>query len=102
MPVRVVGFHPQADREIDSAERWYRRRSPSAAQSFLQAVDEAVQRIAAAAELGSPYNQDYRWIRVKRFPYLIYYEIRDPEPIFIYAVAHTSRRPGYWRRRRPP
>jgi plasmid stabilization system protein ParE len=102
MPVRVVEFHHQAEREIHSAERWYRRRSPSSAQRFLQAVDETVQRIATAAELGSPYQQQTRWMRVKRFPYVIHYEIRDPHPIYIYAATHTSRRPSYWRRRRPP
>jgi plasmid stabilization system protein ParE len=95
MPVRVVEFHPQAEREIASAERWYHRRSPIVAQRLLQAIDEAVQRITNAAEQGSPYQQNYRWMRVKRFPYVIYYEIRDPNPVFVYAVAHTSRRPGY-------
>jgi plasmid stabilization system protein ParE len=102
MPVRVVEFHPQAEREIASAERWYHRRSPSVAQRLLQAFDEAVQRITTAAEQGSPYQQNYRWMRVKRFPYVIYYEVRDPHPVYVYAVAHTRRRPGYWRRRRPP
>lgn len=102
MPVRLVEFHPLAEREIESAARWYRRRSPKSAQRLLQAVDETVQRIATAAEWGSPYLQQIRWMGVKRFSYLIYYEIRDSQPIFIYAVAHTSRRPGYWRRHRPP
>lgn len=102
MPIRRVEFHAHAEREIHSAGRWYRRRSPSSAQRFLQAVNEAVQRIVTAADLGSPYQDQIRWMRVKRFPYLIYYEIRDPHPIYIYAIAHTSRRPNYWRRRRPP
>lgn len=102
MPVRVVELHPQSEREINSAERWYHRRSPSSAQRFLQSLDEVVQRIAAAAEQGSPYQQNVRWMRVKRFSYVIYYEIRDPYPVYIYAVAHTSRRPGYWHRRRTP
>lgn len=62
MPVRLVEFHPLAEREIESAERWYRRRSPSSAQRLLQAVDETVQRIASAAELGSPYLQQIRWM----------------------------------------
>lgn len=102
MPVRVVEFHPLAVREINSAERWYRIRSQSSAQRFLQAVDETIHRIATAAEQGSPYLQQIRWMRVKRFSYVIYYEIRDPHPVLTYAVAHTSRRLGYWRQRRPP
>ena len=33
------------------------------------------------------------------FPYLIVYESFDTE-VFVYAVAHASRRPNYWRRRK--
>ena len=102
MPLRGVILHHRAAHESRQAERTYRHHSPAAAQRFRQAVNEVIQRIATAAEQGSPYLQHFRWMQVKRFPYLLYYEIRDPDPIFVYAVAHTSRRPGYWRRRRPP
>jgi hypothetical protein len=61
-----------------------------------------VQRIATAAEQGAPYQQSYRWMRLNRFPYLLYYEIRDEQSVLVYAVAHARRRPGYWRRRTTP
>ena len=35
---------------------------------------------------------------MKRFPYTIVYT-EFAEEILIIAVAHTSREPGYWRRR---
>jgi hypothetical protein len=35
---------------------------------------------------------------VKRHPYLVVYAIL-PEQIVVLAVAHTSRKPGYWRER---
>jgi plasmid stabilization system protein ParE len=73
-----------------------------AAQRFRQAVDRVVQRIAATAEQGAPFRQQFRWLRLQRFPYLFYYEIRDPQPVLIYAVAHARRRPGYWLRRTRP
>jgi plasmid stabilization system protein ParE len=34
-----------------------------------------------------------------RFPYTILYRVREDE-VFVTAIAHQSRRPGYWRRRR--
>jgi hypothetical protein len=40
-------------------------------------------------------------MRLHRFPYLLYYEIRDPHPVLIYAATHSSGRSGYWLRRRP-
>jgi len=33
---------------------------------------------------------------------VLYYEVLDPTQVLIYAVAHTSRRPGYWLRRTGP
>ena len=102
MAVRTVDIHPLALQELRVARRWYAQRSPAAAQRFRLAVDAVVQRIATTAEQGSPYRQRYRWMRLKRFPYLLYYEIRDPQPVLIYAVAHAGRRPGYWLRRTRP
>ena len=101
MAVRPLVLHPRAVRELRAAYHWYARRSPAAAQRFQRAVDAVLQRIASAAEQGAPYRQLYHWMRLRRFPYLVYYEIRDPQPVMIYAVAHAGRRPGYWLRRRP-
>jgi plasmid stabilization system protein ParE len=102
MVVRAVDIHPLALRELRAAYRWYARRSPTAVQRFRVAVNRVIQRIATAAEQGSPYRQRYRWLRLPRFPYLLFYEIRDPQPVLIYAVAHAGRRQGYWLRRPPP
>lgn len=102
MPLRIVILGRLAASEFRKAERRYRRLNPATAQRFRQAVHDVIQRIAMSAEQGSPYQQRFRWLQVQRFPYLIYYEIRDPQPIYVYAVAHASRRPGYWLRRRPP
>lgn len=102
MPVRAVEFDPLAERDGRVAFRWYARRSASAAQGLLTAIDQAIQRIAAAAEQGSPYRRRFRWVRLHRFPYLIYYEIRDPNPVLVYALAHSGQRPGYWLRRTRP
>ena len=33
-----------------------------------------------------------------RFPYVIFYA-EYPERVHVLAVAHTSRRPGYWKKR---
>jgi toxin ParE1/3/4 len=103
MAPRVVEFHTLANAEAHQAERRYRRRGGLAlGQRFLQAVDQVIQKIATAAEQEAPYRQRFRWLKMKRFPYLIHYEIRDPLPVLIYAVAHERRRPNYWLRRTRP
>ena len=98
---RAVVYDPRAIQEFRAAYRRYAQRNPARAQRFQLTMNQVIQRIASAAEQGSPYRQRYRWMRLRRFPYFVYYEIRDPLPVLVYAVAHTSRRPGYWLRRRP-
>ncbi len=102
MPFRAVEFHPSARRELQAARRRYRRRSPATAQRFQQAANQVFQQVAYGAEQDAPYLQRSRWMLVKRFPYLLYYKIRDPLPVIIYAVAHARRRPNYWLRRARP
>jgi plasmid stabilization system protein ParE len=44
------------------------------------------------------FGRRLRRLLVPRFPYGLLYRVED-ERIFIVAVAHFSRRPGYWRSR---
>lgn len=44
-------------------------------------------------------RREVRFCRLRRFPYRIVFEIREPE-IVVLAVAHARRRAGYWTRRR--
>jgi hypothetical protein len=41
-------------------------------------------------------------MRLRRYPYLLYYARTDPAQVTVFAVAHASRRPGYWLRRARP
>jgi hypothetical protein len=38
-------------------------------------------------------------VRLRRFPYILYYHVVDDSLALVLAVAHARRRPGYWRRR---
>jgi hypothetical protein len=40
-----------------------------------------------------------RWIRLKRFPFILVVHEDAAGEYFIVAVAHTSRRHGYWQKR---
>jgi plasmid stabilization system protein ParE len=96
-----VQFHRLAVREFRDARRWYALRSPLAAQRFIDAVDHAVQRIAGAPDRWPVYQGPHLWVRLQRFPYVLYYRVIDPDEVLIVALAHSRRRPGYWRRRTP-
>jgi toxin ParE1/3/4 len=99
MPETQVVFHRLAGREYRSARDWYAARSAEVAGRFRDAVDRAVQRIAKDPEALARLGTAYRWVRVNRFPYVLVFREKSPGLIMVVAVAHTSRRPGYWRRR---
>ena len=97
--VRVV-FHRLAAREYRCARDWYADRAAKAAENFRIAVDQAVSRISSDSEFLPKLGPVYRWVRVRRFPYVLIFRQRSRESVMVMAVAHTSRRPDYWRGRR--
>ncbi len=100
MPASSVVFHRLAAREYRSAHKWYADRAAEAAENFRIAVDQAVERISSRSESLPKLGPVYRFVRVRRFPYVLIFRQRSPESVMVMAVAHTSRRPGYWRSRR--
>jgi toxin ParE1/3/4 len=100
MPPSNVVFHRLAAREYRSARDWYAARSTEVAERFRVSVDRAVDRITSEAESLPHLSGAYRYVRAGRFPYLLIFRPVDVREIMILAVAHTSRRPGYWRRRK--
>jgi plasmid stabilization system protein ParE len=91
-------FHVEADQELMEARDWYARRSEVAAQAFVLEIDHAIDDILEAPLRYPTGRRGERRFVLDRFPYTILYRVRE-DHIFITAVAHQSRRPGYWRHR---
>ena len=102
MPTAVVYFHRLAAAEYRRARDWYRIRSALAGGRFRDEIRRVIRRIAATPDLGTVYRGPYRWMRLHRFPYLLYYRALAPNAVMVYAVAHARRRLGYWLRRTRP
>lgn len=89
-----------ASAELTEAVRWYESRRPGWGDRLLTAVTGAMALIESHPEIG-PLRRGHpaaRQLKVRGFPYLVAYRIR-PEDIYVVAVAHAKRRPGYWRHR---
>lgn len=93
-----IEFHPEADEEMALAQEWYRERSAVAAQAFALEIDRAIEMIADSPERWPVTRPGERRFVLPRFPYSILYRSRLDE-IFITAVAHQKRKPGYWQNR---
>ena len=94
---RVV-YHRLAAAELIKSARFYERRRPDFGDRFLLAVEAVQKLIQKQPELGRRGPLDTLSFRTQRFPFRIVYELQ-PDRIWIVAVAHLSRRPGYWARR---
>jgi plasmid stabilization system protein ParE len=96
--MKSVEFLPGARRDFDESFDWYRERSDGAAARFSDSVDEALIRIATDPEQCAAIDSRHRECLLARFPFRIVYRI-ELEQVVVVAIAHASRRPGYWKRR---
>ncbi|MBW1685932.1 MAG: type II toxin-antitoxin system RelE/ParE family toxin [Deltaproteobacteria bacterium] len=97
--MRSVEFHPEAEVEFIAAARYYEDQTENLGLDFVSAVQGTVQRILEFPESGRLFGRRLRRVLVAGFPYGLLYRV-EPRLIFIVAVAHLHRRPGYWRSRR--
>jgi plasmid stabilization system protein ParE len=93
-----IDYHPEAIAELNDATDWYLARSPRSAARFVDNVDAALNKINADPLRFPVIESQFRACSVERFPYQIIYRV-DPDRLFIMAIAHAKRRPGYWRNR---
>jgi plasmid stabilization system protein ParE len=93
-----VVFHEEALEEMLESASYYEERSAGLGWDFLRSVEQAGQRIVASPEAGPVLRGDVRKRLVAGFPFTLLYSI-EPDHIFVVAVAHQSRRPGYWLKR---
>lgn len=93
-----VRFHPEAIAEFDAAVDWYRERSEQAAEAFVAEVEHAIVKIAEHPSIWTEYLHGTRKYLLRRFPYLLIYVFYETK-VQVVAVAHGSRRPGYWKAR---
>jgi toxin ParE1/3/4 len=99
--VKRVNIHRQAEAELDAAIAHYEGEQKGVGAEFLAEVHRTKKLIEQFPQLGTPYlDTEFRTRKVKRFPYiLVYCELADS--IWLMAVAHGKKRPGYWLGRAP-
>jgi toxin ParE1/3/4 len=92
--MRIV-FHPQARSELIEAAQYYEEKLQGLGLHFLVSVDEALENLQKSPFLHPADEKARRKWRIQRFPYHFVYKV-GLNLIFILAVAHSSRKPGYW------
>jgi plasmid stabilization system protein ParE len=101
--VKRLGIDPAAEEELRAAVAWYEMQRRGLGARFFAEVGRVLDLILRHPGIGSPVPRvraqyGTRRVPLRRFPYFIVYR-EQGEEIQVIAVAHASRKPGYWRRR---
>ena len=91
-------FHPEAEQELIEAALRYDFEIPGLGQQFGNEVARALELLLGNPELGSRIDEHLRHFVLRRFPFSIVYAATSAL-VYIVAVAHGSREPGYWKPR---
>jgi plasmid stabilization system protein ParE len=87
-------FRPIARLEIDEAMEWYKKQKVGLEAEFRDAVEQMLERVAAAPVRFGPVRGEVRRALLRRFPYAIHF-VLDRNAIIILAVFHTKRDPRH-------
>jgi len=99
--VKPFAIHAEAEEEVRVAVAYYQGQREGLGREFRREFEEALDRIRRMPQAFAVIDdQGTRKHRFARFPYTIYYVELD-DSIWIAAVAHQKRRPGYWSDRGP-
>jgi len=86
---------PSAEQEFLDAFHWYESRQMGLGQRFAESVKRCLTQIQQNPLMGQAIRPPYRWLNVRRFPYVVIFEL-DSEAVTVYSVFHCSRDLSKW------
>jgi plasmid stabilization system protein ParE len=91
-------LHPEADEEFAAAVGYYSGVSPELGMRYYREMERLFREVCAGPERFRKFDPPARRHFSRDFPYAIIF-MEKPEHVWIVAVMHMKRRPGYWRER---
>ena len=91
-------LHPQADQELTEIALYYDAQKSGLGADFLAEFERTLDFLLHFPSAGRLLLHGSRRVSLRRFPYHVIYRL-DPGRVFILAVAHHRRLPGYWQTR---
>ncbi len=98
--MKFLTLHSKAKFEVAEAVAYYEGQSKGLGIRFLAEAERAMRLIQANPNLAQHYrNTDFRRYNLRKFPFSIFYSEME-DVTWIISVAHNSRKPDYWIKRR--
>jgi plasmid stabilization system protein ParE len=96
--VKPYTFHPSAAEEYANATEYYEANVPGLGGRFYDEIEDLIREIRRHPERFFRLYPPVQRALAHKFPYSVIY-VNEPDRIWIVAVMHAKRRPGYWRAR---
>ncbi len=92
MPRKIL-ISDEASREIVAAYDWYEAQEPGLGDRFLSALKSSFASISLQPDINPLRFTRFRRIRMRKFPYAIYYE-HDDLLVSVQSVFHEAQHPS--------
>ena len=93
-----IAFRPEAEADVLETYAWYESQQSGLGETFVDFVDEALNRIKAMPRMYPVAIRNIRRAKIGKFPYLVFYRVL-PQHIEIIGILHGSRNPKLWQQR---
>lgn len=93
-----VVYHPAALEELAEADQYLESHQTGLGQRLQNLIEQIEFEISANPETGFIHNYETRMRLVRKFPYGVIFKTYT-DHVFVVAIAHLSRKPGYWHNR---
>jgi len=91
-------IRPEAESDLREARRWYEKQRKGLGHDFLLCIEAGIESIQEKPLLCPIVHGAVRRKLVRRFPFGIFYVVRE-STIIILAIMHCRRNPAEWMRR---
>jgi toxin ParE1/3/4 len=91
-------FHPEAGEEYVRAVEYYAAIAPELGSRFHNEIERLIREVRRQPDRFYRFSSPAQRALARKFPYSLVY-LDEPDRVWIVAVMHLKRRPGYWRER---
>jgi toxin ParE1/3/4 len=91
-------FHPEAGEEYAHTVEYYADILPELGNRFHDEIERLIREVRRQPDRFLRFSPPAQRALVRKFPYSVVY-LDQPDRVWIVAVMHAKRRPGYWRER---
>lgn len=93
--MRDLIFHPDVKEDINISYQWYQKQAEGLGEDFLSELEASYQAISEFPNSWPNFQNGFKRYLLSRFPFSVIYRENDGK-LYIVAVMHNRRKPGYW------